>query len=367
MAGAVLVQRAVDDGEDRLGVQAGEAAAVDEMLVVPEEQGALHHLEVIRIEASGKVGKEGLADLSQLVRPEQLQNLLQLVEEKDLLPAAAPGPVLEEALEDGRRGVGILLDILDDAVGKLLVIQTDALGLVKGDERPNEELQVLLLQRDRKAVDDGAQNFKQLADAVVTFGLIDKAVEHVRDGPADEGPVRHELAVDSVENGLEIVPLPGILAVEQLHELEAEALIDILFGRLGIDLGTDDEAEEELIRNLQMRPSGLQHRFVLLGIKVIRGGGEGAAHIGRYHRHQVRHNALGEDLLACRGVDVINQLQQRLAFHILAPLLGAGIVKRKNHATKLQLLDEKLLALGGRLVAKGREVLEGRHGRPHQG
>mmetsp|Transcript_9117 Transcript_9117/g.25675 ORF Transcript_9117/g.25675 Transcript_9117/m.25675 type:complete len:298 (+) Transcript_9117:457-1350(+) len=297
------------------------------MLVVPEEQSALHHLEVIRIEAPGKVGKEGLADLGQLVRAEQLQNLLQLIEEEDLLPAAAPGPVFEEALEDRRRRVGILLDILDDAVGKLLVIQTNALGLVKGDERPNEKLQVLLLQRDRKAVDNGAQNFKQLANTVVTFGLIDEAVEHVRDGPADKGSVRHELAVDSVENSLEIVPLPRIFAVEQLHELEAEALIDILFGRLGIDLGTHDEAKEELIRDLQMRPSGLQHRFVLLGIKVVRGRREGAANIGRYHRHQVRHNALGEDLLAGGGVDVINEFQQRLTLHILAPLVGAGVIK----------------------------------------
>jgi hypothetical protein len=55
---------------------------------------------------------------------------------------------------------------------------------------------VLLLEGQRKAVDDAAQDLQQLRDAVVALRLKNEAVEHVVDGLADEGPVHHELAVD---------------------------------------------------------------------------------------------------------------------------------------------------------------------------
>lgn len=37
---------------------------------------------------------------------------------------------------------------------------------------------------------------------------------------ADEGPEAEELAIDSVQNCLQAVPLPRILAIKQLQELE---------------------------------------------------------------------------------------------------------------------------------------------------
>lgn len=37
---------------------------------------------------------------------------------------------------------------------------------------------------------------------------------------SDEGPEAEELAIDSVQNGLQAVPLPWILAIKQLQELE---------------------------------------------------------------------------------------------------------------------------------------------------
>jgi len=53
------------------------------------------------------------------------------------------------------------------------------------------------LERQRKAVDDGAQDLEQLRHAVVAVGLEDEGVEDVIDGTADEVAVDHELAVDS--------------------------------------------------------------------------------------------------------------------------------------------------------------------------
>ena len=62
------------------------------------------------------------------------------------------------------------------------------------DEGALEELEVLLLERHREAVDDATQDLQELADAVVPLRLVHKAIEHVADGLPDEGAVRHELA-----------------------------------------------------------------------------------------------------------------------------------------------------------------------------
>jgi len=53
-----------------------------------------------------------------------------------------------------------------------------------------------------------------------------------------------------VEDGLEVVALAGVLAVEELDELEAEGLIRELLGHLGVHLGRHDEPQEELVHHL---------------------------------------------------------------------------------------------------------------------
>ena len=73
---------------------------------------------------------------------------------------------------------------------------------------------MLLFERQGKAIDDGAEDLQQLSNAVVVLGLKDEPVEDVVDGLADEGAVHHELAIDAVENGLQVLALPWVLAVE---------------------------------------------------------------------------------------------------------------------------------------------------------
>eukprot|EP00968_Pinguiococcus_pyrenoidosus_P014790 scaffold1350_cov249-Pinguiococcus_pyrenoidosus.AAC.16 len=99
------------------------------------------------------------------------------------------------------------------------MIQVDALRLVQGNQRPLEEHEVLLLQRYGEPVDDGAQDLQELADAVVPLRLVDEAVEHVGDCLANERPVAHELPVDAMQDGLQIVPFPRILRVKQLDQI----------------------------------------------------------------------------------------------------------------------------------------------------
>ena len=48
------------------------------MLVVPEEEGALDDLEVVRVEAAGEVREKGGGDLTELVGAEELKDLFEL-------------------------------------------------------------------------------------------------------------------------------------------------------------------------------------------------------------------------------------------------------------------------------------------------
>ena len=56
--------------------------------------------------------------------------------------------------------------------------------------------------------------------------LVDELVEDAVDGLADEGAVRHELAIDAVEDGLEVVALARVLGVEEIEQLGEEVLRD---------------------------------------------------------------------------------------------------------------------------------------------
>mmetsp|Transcript_15534 Transcript_15534/g.37261 ORF Transcript_15534/g.37261 Transcript_15534/m.37261 type:complete len:277 (+) Transcript_15534:1021-1851(+) len=168
-----------------------------------------------------------------------------------------------------------------------------------------------------------------------------------------------------MEDRLEVIALARVLRIEQLHELEAESLVDVLLRRLGVDLGAHDEAQEEFVRDLQVRPCRLQDRLVLLRIEVVGGGGEGAAHVRGDHCHEVGHDRFGEDLLAGGGVDVVDELQQRLTFHVLPALVGGGIVEREDDPAKLKLQFEQLLPLVGRRVPQRRQFPQRRRGAPH--
>mmetsp|Transcript_35887 Transcript_35887/g.61224 ORF Transcript_35887/g.61224 Transcript_35887/m.61224 type:complete len:261 (-) Transcript_35887:642-1424(-) len=260
------------------------------MFIVPQEKSTFDNLEMIRVKASCKIGEESLADLVELVSSKQLKDFLQFIEEEHLFARARPGPAFEESIKDGCGSISILLNILNDTVGQLLVVQSYTLGLVEGDQCTDQELQVLLLQRNGKSINDGAQNFKQFSDSIMTFCLIDKAVEHIGNGPADERPVRHELSINSVKDCLQVVTLTRILRIKQLHKLEAEPLIHILLGSLGINFRANNEAEEEFIGHLEVRPCRLEYRLIFLRIKVISSRGEGTADIGGDHGHQVRHD-----------------------------------------------------------------------------
>lgn len=78
---------------------------------------------------------------------------------------------------------------------------------------------MFLLQWQRKAVDDGAEDLEQFGNAVESFGLVYELEEDVVDRAANVRAEVQELPVDTMEGGLEEVALSGVFRVEQLQEL----------------------------------------------------------------------------------------------------------------------------------------------------
>lgn len=211
----------------------------DDVLVVPQEERSLGHLEVRAAYASGDLLEERRHDLLELARLDHLEDLLRLVEEEHLLGGVGHRPEGEDGLDDLDGELRVLLYELRHAVRELLVVEVDVPHLVQRQQRLHQELLVLLLEGQREAVDDGAEDLEQLGDTVVSLGLVDEAVEDVVDGLADEGAIRHELAVDSMEDGLEIVPLSRVLRVEEVEQPDEELCVDVLLDHLGVRLVRD--------------------------------------------------------------------------------------------------------------------------------
>ena len=104
---------------------------------------------------------------------------------------------------------------------------------------------------------------------------------------ADKSAVRHELPVDPVQNRLreqasgptisysiearpthlEIIPLARILRVKELKKSCNQSCINVFSRYFGFRASRYHKAKEKLVNNMQMWPSPLQDRLVLLRVK----------------------------------------------------------------------------------------------------
>ena len=146
------------------------------------------------------------------------------------------------------------------------MVQREAFDLVQGQQHSAEERLVLLLEGQREAVDDRAEDLEQLGDAVVALGVVaagsalhwhadaHEVEEDVVDRPADEGAQVEELAVDAVQRRLEEVALTRVLAVEQLEQLQHKVGVDVALGDVRVEVGRLDESARS------GRPSAETHR-----------------------------------------------------------------------------------------------------------
>jgi hypothetical protein len=78
---------------------------------------------------------------------------------------------------------------------------------------------VLFLEWQSKAINDGAQDFQQFSNAVVSFRLVDELEEDITDGSPDESSKIEEFAIDAMQRGLEKVSLSWIFTIEKFEKL----------------------------------------------------------------------------------------------------------------------------------------------------
>lgn len=116
----------------RVPVQAGEHQRNDlhrvlrhqrhHVLVVPVIQRPFGHLEMRRTNAFGELPEERHHHFLEFGRLDNVQYLLELVEEHHLFGTVSFRPIFQEALYDGLRQTGILLEELDHTVRKLRMV-----------------------------------------------------------------------------------------------------------------------------------------------------------------------------------------------------------------------------------------------------
>mmetsp|Transcript_28079 Transcript_28079/g.30266 ORF Transcript_28079/g.30266 Transcript_28079/m.30266 type:complete len:214 (+) Transcript_28079:878-1519(+) len=213
---------------------------------------------------------------------------------------------------------------------------------------------MFFLEGNGKPIDDRTENFQQFPNPIVAFGFIHEPIKDIGNGTPDKRPMGHKFAIDAMENGFEIISFPWIFGIKQFHQLQTKFLIDKFFGRFRIDFRRNNKPEKEFIRHLEMGPRGFQDGFIFFGIKIIRRGWQRTTDIGGHHPHQITHDTFGKNLLSRGGIDIIDQFQEGLSFHILAPFVSHRILKTENHGTQFEFENKQFFAFRGRSIPQRR-------------
>lgn len=179
-------------------------------------------------------------------RLERFKQVLQLVEEENLLPRVAGGPVAQQRQHDLRvercffshrlTQRRVLGHVERHAIGEMHVVVLVLTHLVERDKRPLQCHLVLRSNRHREPVDDRRENLQQLGHAAMAVRLIEELVEGVVDGATDGGTTVGQLAVDAMRHRLQTLALARIDRVEECHQMRHEGRCDVVFPHIRINL-----------------------------------------------------------------------------------------------------------------------------------
>jgi hypothetical protein len=79
----------------------------------------------------------------------------------------------------------VLLKELNNAIRQLRVIHAQTLHLMQRNQDASQEQFMLLLQRQRKAVDDRSHDFQQFCNPVKPFSLVGELKENIINRSSD--------------------------------------------------------------------------------------------------------------------------------------------------------------------------------------
>lgn len=166
------IKRRKHDGQDDANVLIDKRQYV---VIVPEVKCTFSHLEVRTGHALSQLAEENSSSFLELERLNSFENLLQLAQEHDLFGRVHFGPEFNKAQNDRLRKRLVLFQELHNAIGQLGMIHAKRLDFVQRNEHTQQEKFVLLFQGQRKAVDDGAQDFQQFGYSIVSLCFVDEA------------------------------------------------------------------------------------------------------------------------------------------------------------------------------------------------
>lgn len=137
-------------------------------------------------------------------------------------------------------------------------------------------------------------------------------------------------------------------------------MVDVLLRDVRIEVLALDEAEEELIDDLNVRPSDFEHRLIFFRVEGItlriHWRRDGAEEIFAEHLDYSRVHWFGDDLSIVRNV--IQQFVQSQALDFLGFHIAARIVEVEDDIALVNFLHEEVLATIGRHLMEARKLLE---------
>jgi hypothetical protein len=326
------------------------------------------NLRAAATDASRNPRADGHGEVRELLRLEEFENLLELLDEQHLLLAVGHGPAAENPSDHGVREVRLLVHELEHAVRELAVVGVHPPCPVQRQQHARQERAVLRLERHREAADDAAADLEQLGDAaaaaLLLLGgarrLVDEPQERDGHGPAHEGALAGELGVELVVRRLEPVALARVLRREQREEAGEEGAAHVVAQRPGV--GGRDEGEEDVVHDLKVRPRRGQHRHRRILVDAVGrerrvcGRRQCPEQVGADHLHERHHHPVVSRLLL--GPDRGEHLHEPLRLGV--PLLDTlGVVGEREHAVARGDLGDEAVGLG---LRRGRREL----GRPRE-
>ena len=99
--------------------------------------------------------------------------------------------------------------------------------------------------------------------------FVDEVEEDIIDRSSDERAEVEEFAVNAVQGRLEEITLARVFRVEEFEEVEHERLVDVSLGKVRVEIWAFDEAEEEFVDDLEVRPGEFEDGFVLFRVEGI--------------------------------------------------------------------------------------------------
>lgn len=183
-----------------------------------------------RLQQAPKEHRAKLVELLVRLAAHQIYNFLDFLDEDYFLGWTRDGPKFEQARDERHMQVLRLLQIVLHAELQLGIVGRQRLNFVEWDKHSAEEKRVFLLQRGGQAWSDGGQDLEQLRQSIMRLDviLVDDFEEHVHDLRLDVWSQCHEFAVNTMQDGLKVISLTWVLAVEELQEAAYKVVRNVL-------------------------------------------------------------------------------------------------------------------------------------------